>query len=317
VASIELRPEDAGYPPALSALAGGAPTLYVRGRLPSAPAVAIVGTREPSDEARAFARALAGDLARDGIVVFSGGARGVDLAAHEGALDAGGATVVVMGGGLARPYPPEHEPLFARAVAHGGALVARVPDDVPPQPVGFLRRNEILAALTQATVVVEAGVRSGARSTAAAARKLGRPLLVVPHAPWSPHGAGCIAELACGAIVASSAADVLAALGAPARKSRSTAPPFREARRRHKKEGSRREPSQIALAIDLSDDERAVLGAFGEQAARASERAFHLDELAERTSLPSRTVQGALLTLTLKAVVVEGPAGFFRRVRCS
>jgi hypothetical protein len=108
---------------------------------------------------------------------------------------------------------------------------------------------------------------------------------------------------------------VLVALGAPARKGPSTPAPFREKRPRLKKEGSRRETAQIALAIDLSDDERAVLGALGEQAAAASKRALHLDELAEKTSLPSRTVQGALLTLTLKAVVVEGPAGFFRRVR--
>src|SRR6185503_16237641 len=120
-------------------------------------------------------------------------------AAHEAALAVGGTTVVVSGSGLDRPYPREHTALFARVLEQGGALLARVPDATPPTPPGFLRRNELLAALTVATVVIEAGLKSGARSTAAAARRLGRPLCAVPHAPWDALGAGCALELARGA----------------------------------------------------------------------------------------------------------------------
>src|SRR5205814_3385689 len=103
--------------------------------------------------------------------------------------------------------------LFDRVLASGGALLARVPDAAPPTPPGFFLRNELLAALSSVTVVVQAGLASGARNTAAAARRLGRPLCVVPHPPWDERGAGCALELARGgarAIV--SAAEVIASI---------------------------------------------------------------------------------------------------------
>src|SRR4051812_39166376 len=210
MASLRLDPGHPAYPPSLAAL--GAPSLYLRGALPRGPGVAVVGTRRPSGEAAAFTRALVRDLAAHGLAVWSGGALGIDAAAHEAALDAGAPTVVVAGGGLARPYPKEHVGLFERVLAAGGALLARVADATPPTPPGFLLRNELLAALTLATVVVEAGVKSGARSTAAAARRLGRPLCVVPHPPWEPRGQGCALELARGARAIVGARDVIDAI---------------------------------------------------------------------------------------------------------
>ncbi len=320
MASIEILPADPTYPAPLWALVteseAAPPTLYLRGALPSRPGVAIVGTRAASDEALRFTRELAASLGEAGFSIWSGGARGVDAAAHEGALAARAPTVVVSGGGHAHPYPREHAALFDRVVAAGGALLARVPDDTPPLPGLFLQRNAVLAALTLATVVVEAGIESGARSAAAAARRLGRHLCVVPHAPWSPRGVGCALELASGARPITRAADVIDVLGGPA------PPPRRRARR------SLRNSSPAAGTLPLPDAafaprasvspektvqipvmsaaERVVLDALDAHPA-------HVDEVCERTGLPPRHAVEALLTLTLQAVVVEGPAGLFRR----
>jgi DNA processing protein len=301
-----LPPNDAGYPPQLLALSA-APTLYVRGALPKAPGVAIVGTRDATEGACAFARALAAGLAAEGFAIWSGGARGIDRAAHEAALAHGASTVVVLGGGLDVPYPPEHAPLFDRVLEAGGALVARVPDLVKPSIPGFHARNVVLAAMTEATVVVQAGLSSGARSTASAARKLGRPLCVVPGAPWDPRGAGCALELSRseGAVAVSSVADVLAVLGRRAPRPRAAG-----AKGRGRPRG---EPPRSIGPVDgaarlqaLDPTERRILDAL-------TAEPVHLDVVCERTSLPAAAVAAALLTLTLEAVVVEGPAGSFRR----
>jgi DNA processing protein len=310
--SAVLRPGDPTYPPELAAL--GDPVIYLRGRLPTAQGVAIVGTRQPSEEAVGFTRALAGALARQGLAIWSGGAVGIDAAAHEAALDAGGVTVLVAGGGLDRPYPPQHRGLFEQVVARGGALLARVPDGTPPMAPWFLARNEVLAALTVATIVVQAGLKSGARSTAAAARRLGRPLLVVPQAPWDDRGRGCALELSRGAVAVTRAEDVLEALG------RDPPPPVRGRSRASRSLALPLEgltvaspPPSAPLPADQdprTPAEEAVLRALGP--VRASAR--HVDEICEETALGAHEVSGVLLTLTLGAVVVEGPAGFFRRL---
>jgi DNA processing protein len=263
-----------------------------------------VGTRAPTTEACVFTRALVLGLAAEGYAIWSGGARGIDAVAHEAALEAGAPTVVALGGGLDRLYPPEHGPLFQRVLAAGGALLARVPDGVPSKPVGFLQRNELLAALSEVTVVIQAGLSSGARSTAAAARRLGRPLCVVPHSPWDEQGAGCALELARGgarAIV--SIGEVVASI------SGASPPRPRPRRRRERPAPGEVGPLFAAKTSDLaslSADERSVLGVLGEQP-------IHLDEICERANFPLSRVSATLLTLTLGAVVVEGPAGFYRQ----
>ncbi|MDI1434374.1 DNA-processing protein DprA [Polyangium sorediatum] len=298
--SIVLAPDAPAYPAVLRALATperAPPTLYLRGALPTLPGVAVVGRRAASAEARAFTRVLARDLVSAGFAVWSGGAFGIDAAAHEAALEAGGRTVVVTGAGLDCPYPREHVPLFDRVLAAGGALLSRLPDTIPPRPQHFLARNHVLAALTLATVVVEAGLKSGARSAAAAARKLGRPLGVVPHPPWSEAGAGCAEELAMGARAVTCMADVLGAVGhGPSpRKRRTETEPRLPAR-------------DLPLPFEGSFDplEKAVLGVLGDTPT-------HLDVICDTVGAPLPAVAGALLTLTLQAVVVEGPAGSYRR----
>jgi len=298
--TVLLSPDAPSYPPVLRALASPerpAPPLYLRGALPSLPGVAVVGRRAASTDALTFTRSLVRDLVRAGVAIWSGGAFGVDAAAHEAALEAGGHTVVVLGAGLARPYPSEHAPLFDRVVAAGGALVSRLPDEAPPRPAHFLARNQVLAALTAATVVVEAGLQSGARSTAAAARRLGRPLGVVPHAPWTEGGAGCAEELALGARAVIDAADVLGVMG--------------HGPRPRRKRPSTQEKATLSLPLPpppppLGPLEQAVLGVL-------EHTPIHIDVICDTLGAPLPAVVGALLTLTLQAVVVEGPAGSYRR----
>ncbi|WP_338046295.1 DNA-protecting protein DprA [Polyangium spumosum] len=297
--TVVLAPDAPDYPAALRDLATAErapPTLYLRGALPTLPAVAVVGRREASAEACAFTRALVHDLVAAGFAVWSGGAFGVDAAAHEATLEAGGRTVVVTGAGLDRPYPREHVPLFDRVLAAGGALLSRLPDTIPPRPQHFLARNHVLAALTRVTVVVEAGLKSGARSAAAAARKLGRPLLVVPHPPWTEAGAGCAEELAMGARAVTCAADVLGAMGHH--------PPPR--RRRTEREPGPPRALPLPFEGTFGPLEKAVLGVLGDTPT-------HLDVICDTVGAPLPAVAGALLTLTLQAVVVEGPAGSYRR----
>jgi DNA processing protein len=201
--------EGAALPPALRELPEPPVRLFARGELPRGPCVAVVGTRQPTPEAAAYARRFAGELARAGVAVASGGAVGIDAAAHEGALDAGGVSMVVAPSGLDHPYPEKHAELFARVVAGGGAHVSPFEAGVLPRRQQFFLRNAVLVALSQALVIVEAPWRSGARNAAKWARQLGRPCFVVPAVPWNPRGLGCILELERGAYPIASVATVL------------------------------------------------------------------------------------------------------------
>lgn len=216
-----------GYPSALTHLHDPPPLLFVRGRLPAAllaaegvpRAVAVVGTRAASAWATAFARRLARDLARSGVVVVSGLALGVDGAAHRGALDAeaagGTATVAVLAGGLDRVHPPHHTGL-ADAIAASGALVSEYPPGASPHRGSFPRRNRIVVGLAAALAVVQAPFRSGVRHSVATAGEIGRDLWVVPDRPESDVGRAAAALLADGASPLTGADDLLAALGARA-----------------------------------------------------------------------------------------------------
>lgn len=317
-----FRVLDPDYPAALRELPQPPDPVWLRGELPQGPAIAIVGTRAASEPALDFARALARRLAEAGVVVFSGGAAGIDRAAHEGALEAGGPTVVVAGTGIDHVYPKEHEALFGTVVEQGGAIVSPFEREQRASPWTFLRRNPVLAALTQALVLIEAPIKSGARSTAMAARRLGRPLFVVPGAPWDPLGAGAFVELSLGANPLTNEGDVFEALGlAPPGSDEPVLPwglakPVRPARRRPSPTERAQQPllraveppkSYPSLPDDLSPSQLAVWEATGEAPQ-------HADELCAKTGLSAAVVHEALLTLTLHAVLVEGPSGCFRRI---
>lgn len=182
--------------------------------MPTLPMVAIVGTRRPTPEAARFAQALAKAVVGQGFAVVSGGAEGIDTAAHQGALSGGGQTLVVAPAGWHSPYPETNRQLFQQIVDVGGGYISLVQPDQRPLSGNFFARNAVLVALAKATVVVQAPVRSGARNAAYVARKLGRPLYVVPSAPWVENGAGCVLELKLGARPLGSVGDLLEGLAA-------------------------------------------------------------------------------------------------------
>lgn len=175
--------------------------------------MAIVGSRRPSPYGEAAAERLAGDLAAAGVVVVSGLARGIDTAAHRGALAAGGVTVAVLGTGVDIVYPAENTGLAAEITAGGGALVSEFADGTPPRRGHFPRRNWTIAVLSDLVLVVEAGERSGALITAEAALTLGKDVLAVPGSIFSPLSVGAHQLLRDGAGLVQNARDVLAALG--------------------------------------------------------------------------------------------------------
>jgi DNA processing protein len=210
---------DAGYPGNLRQIADPPPVLFVRGAIEAcdAHAVALVGTRRATSYGRLVAERLAAELARAGVTVVSGLAKGVDTAAHRSAVDAGGRTLCVLGNGLDQVYPPENARLAERVLdTRAGALVSEFAPGVPPDAVNFPRRNRVIAGLAQATVIVEAGERSGALITADFALEQGRDVLAVPGSIVSPMSAGANELIKQGAIPVTSASDILNCLNADA-----------------------------------------------------------------------------------------------------
>ena len=205
---------EAGYPVAVGELADSPARLHVwGGELPTQhAAVAIVGSRAATPYGLAIADRLARDLAAAGVVVVSGLARGIDAAAHLGALAAGGRTVAVIASSFACLTPESHRPLAER-IATSGAVVTEVAEGGPFGRGAFVKRNRIVAAMAAATVVVEAAEQSGALSTAAVARGLGRAVLAVPGDIDRPASRGTLSLLRAGARPCADAGDVLAALG--------------------------------------------------------------------------------------------------------
>ena len=207
---------DEEYPSNLRQVADAPPVLFVRGRvLPEdSQAVALVGTRRATAYGRSVAERLASDLAAAGVTVVSGLAKGVDTAAHVAALEARGRTLAVLGNGLDQVYPPENGALARRIAENGyGALVSEFAPGVPPDAVNFPRRNRIISGLSRATVIVEAGDRSGALITADFALEQGRDVLAVPGGIFNAMSVGANQLLRQGATPVTSARDILEVIG--------------------------------------------------------------------------------------------------------
>jgi DNA processing protein len=214
-ASIATIPwSDAAYPVPLTTIADPPPVLWTRGCAASlaAPAVAIVGSRAASAYGLAVAEQLAGDLAACGIAIVSGLARGVDSAAHRGALAAGGVTVAVLGSGVDVMYPPEHAAL-AREIDARGAVISELVPGTGPQQWFFPLRNRIISGLSRAVVVIEASEKSGSLITARCALEQGRDVLAVPGNVLTGRNRGAHALLRDGAKIVESADDILEELG--------------------------------------------------------------------------------------------------------
>lgn len=302
-----------GYPPPLAALTNPPPLLYFRGEWTEADAtaVAVVGSRGCTGSGKRLAEQIARGLVRAGITVVSGLARGIDGAAHRGALDAGGRTVAALAGGLSEIYPPEHADLAAE-VAGRGALVTETPMTVAPQPGMFPARNRIISGLSRAVVVVEANARSGALITARHALEQGREVFVVPGAVDSPASAGCLELIRSGARLVRSADDILEDLKGIAVAE-------------YKGSGVRDQES-----VKTGDQTQAQRKLFPDEAERppepppnldpvqqqifnllASRR--HADELAREAGLPIGELSRVLTQLELKRVVRRLPGNFYER----
>jgi DNA processing protein len=278
-----LRPGDGRYPAALARLPGAPASLRLRGSLGAARhRVAVVGSRDTDRYGRDTARGLARGLARAGVSVVSGGALGVDAAAHEGALEAGGHTVAVLGCGVDVAYPASHRELFERILAAGGGLLSEYEDGARAATWTFPDRNRIVAGMCDAVVVVRAGPRSGALITAAHARTFGVPVLAVPGDVDQELAEGPLALLRSGARLAASADDVLALLGlAPGAQ------------------------PELPLA-GLDPRARALLGAL-------SRSPRHVDELARAAGVPAGAALAGLLALELDGLCEQRPGLEFLR----
>jgi DNA processing protein len=284
-----LTQEDPCYPPALRPLPDAPPVLYVLGRLvrTDAVALAVVGSRRCSHYGREQAERLAGGLARAGFTVVSGMARGIDAAAHRGALAVGGRTLAVLGSGLANLYPPEHEELAAQ-IAAGGAVLSEFPLRTEPKGGHFPVRNRLISGLSMGVLVVEAAARSGALITARLAVEQGKDCFAVPGRVDSFHSAGCNRLIRDGhAKLVTCAADVLAEY-----------PQITEVLEPAAEPGG-----------DADDDAPAALSGHEREVLKLLRVEPHsADEVCDQTGLPVHLVHSAVTMLELKGLVRrEGP----------
>lgn len=278
---------DPDYPELLREIPSPPLVLYHQGiwPVPLAPVVGVIGTRRCSASGREIAWEMGRDLAAAGLTVASGMARGIDGAAHTGALEVeGGVTIAVLGCGIDICYPPEHRSLH-RAIRERGLLVSECPPGIPPLAHHFPRRNRILAGLVQGLVVVEAPRESGALITADMAAEAGRDVFVVPGPARSPRFEGSFKLLEEGAFLAPAADHVLARFRILRESGVNEAPPLRLT------------PVEEAIC-DLLDEE-----------------GTGFDRFASRLALPVGEVLECLENLILKGHVERLPGSRFRRLR--
>ena len=284
-----LTRHDTAYPSSLAAIADPPPVLYVQGTLlaQDAVAVALVGSRRASPYGITTAERLAGELAERGVTVISGLARGVDAAAHRGALRAGGRTIAVLGSGLLRLYPEEHRPL-AQQISASGAVLSEFPLDTPPLRQYFPQRNRVISGLSLGVVIVEAAVTSGALITADLALEQGRDVFAVPGTVDAVTSRGTNALLRDGARLVTSADDIVEALGLEQQLQRPSS--WRSPRR----------PSATASAPALAVEETHLFQ-------RLSDEPQSIDEIATVCAWPTARALAVLTGLELKRLVKRLP----------
>jgi DNA processing protein len=267
--------ESPDYPPNLASIPQPPPVLYVKGTLTPADewAVAMVGTRRASAYGREVARELASGLAASGVTVVSGLARGIDVVAHQAALDAGGRTIAVLGSGLDHIYPPENKRL-ADAITRAGALVSDYALGTPPESGNFPPRNRIISGLAKGVVIVEAGESSGALITADFAAEQGRDVFAVPGSILQRSSRGTNKLIQQGAKPILDVADILEELNL------ALVTEHKEAR----------------ALLPADETEQRLLACL-------SAEPVHVDELGAQLSLPISQITGTLALMELKGMV--------------
>ncbi len=292
---------DSAYPPLLREIADAPPLLYLQGdpETLSCPQLAIVGSRNATLQGSALARAFATQLLQHGLLITSGLALGIDTAAHQGALEAGGPTLAVLGTGVDHIYPARNRELAARIVAEGGALISELPLGSPPVAQNFPRRNRIISGLALGVLVVEASPRSGSLITARYALEQGREVFALPGSVHSPQSRGCHALIRQGAKLVEEVDHLLeelpALLDACQAARQEPAPP----------PASAAVSSAAPAGPALSARAERLLAAFG--GGRLS-----VDELVALTGLPTPEVLSELLELELLGLVQAVPGGIER-----
>ena len=289
---------DVRFPTALAAIHDPPGTLWIHGDVDAlrAPSVAIVGSRAASAYALEVARRLGADLARRRVTVVSGMARGVDSAAHRGALEGGGITIAVFGCGVDVIYPPEHRGLAARIVEQGGALVSEFPPGTRPFKGHFPQRNRIISGLSLAVVIVEAAEGSGSLITADFALEQGRTVLAVPGNVLGGRNYGAHALLRDGAKLVECADDILEELPASLAQPRSGT-------------------GDLGLGISTPKESKKANPASQDPVLRSMDEgdSYDLDEISERSGVDRMKLLPRLLELELAGAVRRIEGGRFVR----
>lgn len=306
-----LLPVDADYPPMLSEGLVPPPLLFVRGDVSylSRPSLSVVGSRHATPQARRIARDFAKAVSDIGVAVVSGMAEGIDTAAHQGALAGCAGTVAVWGTGIDRVYPRGNKPL-AQAIAAQGCLVSEFPLGTRAWAGNFPRRNRIIAALSQATLVVEAAPESGSLITARLAADMGREVLAVPGSIDNPHSKGCHGLIKQGAQLTECLEDILQACSG-----------LRDAAIRTRVGADLQkmpmQPFTVAIPIAGAADESDNTGLSAGRHAMLMQMGFdpvHPDELAQRLRIPADEVYAALLEWELSGIVAHVVGGRYQRI---
>ena len=287
--------DDEEYPALLRQIYDPPIVLYVKGALTARDKnpIAIVGSRQVTSYGLETARRFAYQLAYVGVTVVSGGARGIDTAAHQGALAAKGRTIAVLGTGINLVFPAENAELFER-IAANGAVITQFPFNRPADKQSFPIRNRIVAGMTLGTVVVEANLTSGALITANMAVENGRQVFAVPGRIDSPRSKGCHDLIKKGAKLCESAEDILSEFEYLFPASNRPASPA---------------DTGVLPALTLPENEQKAYDAI------APSDESSIDEIIQRSGLPSSAISVALLSLEMKRMIKQLPGKIFARVR--
>jgi len=286
---------DADYPARLQKIPDPPFFLYAKGPLclsDYSEALGVVGTRQPTYYGKRLAESLAGDMASIGTLIVSGMARGIDMAAHRGALGAGGATAAVLGTGIDRCYPAEADKLY-KDIGEKGLLVSEFPMGTGPRAYNFPRRNRIISGISRGVLVVEAPMRSGAMMTARLALEQGRDLFALPGPVTSFKSKGPNTLIKQGALLVDSAGDILASWGVDSIGQRPSSTALSEAR-------------SVSPTSPAKGDEALVFKTL-------EEGPLSIDAIAAICGIKVQALGGILLEMELKGIISQGPGKIFER----